>query len=59
MMSDKHGYGAQSIPPAILPAGWKKKESSRKPGVFYYYNTKTKETQWDLPTKPVEVCILI
>lgn len=36
-----------------LPAGWIKKES-RSRGQIYYWNTETKESQWE---KPTEACV--
>merc|ERR1712039_900337 len=35
-----------------VPEGWIKKESKSRPGVFYYYNTATKESQWEKPAGP-------
>nr|CAG4716060.1 unnamed protein product [Naegleria fowleri] len=35
-----------------LPEGWRMKESSSRPGTFYYINKYTNETQWERPTKP-------
>ena len=35
-----------------LPAGWQVKESKSRPGVMFYINQKTGETQWDCPTEP-------
>jgi NIMA-interacting peptidyl-prolyl cis-trans isomerase 1 len=37
----------------MLPSGWTSKESKSKPGVFYYINNSTGETQWEVPTQPV------
>lgn len=37
-----------------LPPGWRMKESSSRPGKFYYINSKTGETTWDLPTEAAE-----
>ena len=34
-----------------LPAGWISKVSS-KTGRPYYYNTKTRKSQWEVPTEP-------
>ncbi|EFC48434.1 rotamase domain-containing protein [Naegleria gruberi] len=34
-----------------VPEGWRVKESSSRPGVFYYINKFTNETQWEKPTK--------
>eukprot|EP00457_Paulinella_chromatophora_P012640 gb/GEZN01012865.1/.p1 GENE.gb/GEZN01012865.1/~~gb/GEZN01012865.1/.p1 ORF type:complete len:154 (+),score=26.50 gb/GEZN01012865.1/:52-513(+) len=33
-----------------LPKGWIKKESGSRPGKFYYYNTKSKESTWSKPS---------
>jgi NIMA-interacting peptidyl-prolyl cis-trans isomerase 1 len=35
-----------------LPEGWVAKESKSRPGVIYYINQVTQETQWDMPTEP-------
>jgi NIMA-interacting peptidyl-prolyl cis-trans isomerase 1 len=35
-----------------LPEGWTQKESKSHPGRFYYINSYTHETTWDLPTEP-------
>lgn len=35
-----------------LPQGWVARESSSRPGRFYYWNSVTNETTWDFPTKP-------
>ncbi len=35
-----------------LPPGWQTKESKSRPGVIFYINQYTGETQWDVPTKP-------
>eukprot|EP00670_Eutreptiella_braarudii_P019456 CAMPEP_0174361244 /NCGR_PEP_ID=MMETSP0811_2-20130205/58279_1 /TAXON_ID=73025 ORGANISM="Eutreptiella gymnastica-like, Strain CCMP1594" /NCGR_SAMPLE_ID=MMETSP0811_2 /ASSEMBLY_ACC=CAM_ASM_000667 /LENGTH=66 /DNA_ID=CAMNT_0015497725 /DNA_START=20 /DNA_END=217 /DNA_ORIENTATION=+ len=44
------------LPPATaksdLPVGWKKQQSSSRPGKFYYINIYTQESQWDKPTEP-------
>ena len=36
-----------------VPAGWISKVSS-KTGRPYYYNTKTRKSQWEKPTEPGE-----
>lgn len=43
-MSNKQGLG--------LPAGWSCKESKSRPGVLFYINNHTGETQWEMPTAP-------
>lgn len=35
-----------------VPEGWRVKESSSRPGVFYYINKYTNETQWEKPSRP-------
>jgi len=37
----------------VIPSGWEK-HVSRSSGKTYYLNVYTKESQWDLPTKPAE-----
>lgn len=32
-----------------LPHGWIKRQSKSRPDHIYYFNTKTKESQWTLP----------
>uniref|UniRef100_A0A7S1C4L9 Peptidyl-prolyl cis-trans isomerase n=1 Tax=Bicosoecida sp. CB-2014 TaxID=1486930 RepID=A0A7S1C4L9_9STRA len=34
------------------PEGWTVKESRSRPGVMYYVNNHTGETQWEMPTAP-------
>lgn len=34
-----------------LPEGWSVKESKSRPGVLYYVNKSTGETQWEVPTE--------
>uniref|UniRef100_A0A7S2Z539 Peptidyl-prolyl cis-trans isomerase n=2 Tax=Eukaryota TaxID=2759 RepID=A0A7S2Z539_9CHLO len=34
-----------------LPSGWRKKQSKSRPGVWYYIDLSTGETQWEKPTK--------
>jgi NIMA-interacting peptidyl-prolyl cis-trans isomerase 1 len=36
-----------------LPDGWVAKESKSRPGVTYYVNQVTQETQWEFPTDAV------
>ena len=36
----------------MLPSGWSAKESRSKPGVLFYVNQYTGESQWDVPTAP-------
>ncbi|KAK8811499.1 hypothetical protein WA158_003233 [Blastocystis sp. Blastoise] len=37
-----------------LPEGWEKHESSRHPGVYFYYNVHTHEKTWDCPKEQPE-----
>jgi NIMA-interacting peptidyl-prolyl cis-trans isomerase 1 len=34
-----------------LPPGWAMKESSSRPGLFYFINIYTNETQWEIPAE--------
>ena len=34
----------------VLPAGWSKRESSSRPGKFYYYNKQSRVTTWERPS---------
>jgi len=36
-----------------LPENWKKKESTREPGKFYYYNRVTNVSSWKKPFNPI------
>lgn len=38
---------------AQIPEGWEKRQS-RSTGMVYYLNIYTKESQWEVPTKPAE-----
>lgn len=35
----------------VIPQGWEKRTSRSNPGMVYYLNIYTKESQWELPTK--------
>lgn len=35
-----------------LPQNWIKTQSKSRPGTFYYFNIKTKESKWEFPSPP-------
>ncbi len=39
-----------SVMASPLPDGWEKRESSSKPGKYFYFNPKTKESLWEKPS---------
>jgi len=40
------------LEPPSLPEGWLIFESKSEPGVYYYHNDVTGDSQWEVPTEP-------